>query len=362
MLGRLGRLFIVAVFVPTLCAIAYFGLLASDVYVSESKFVVRAPDKPAASGLGVLLQTAGFSNAGEEVYAAREYVLSRDAARDLNQGNALRRSYGDPGISLFDRFDPVGWDGSFESLYKYYQKRVQVEHDTSSSITTLTVRAYSPHDAQRFNALLLAKAETVVNRLNDRGQKDLISAAALEVANAKEAAAAAAIELSRFRNRESVIDPEQQATVQLQMVSKLQDELIATRTQLLQLRTYTPDNPQIPVMEAGARSLEQQMKAEVAKVAGDSQSLSSRAVRYQRLELESKFADKQLAASMSSLQEARNEARRKQAYVERIVQPSLPDDALEPRRMRGIVTTFVFGCIVWGILRLLIAGIKEHVG
>ncbi len=63
---------------------------------------------------------------------------------------------------------------------------------------------------------------------------------------------------------------------------------------------------------------------------------------------------------MSSLQEARNEARRKQAYVERIVQPSLPDYPLEPRRLRGILAALVISFVVWSILSMLLASVKEH--
>ena len=82
--------------------------------------------------------------------------------------------------------------------------------------------------------------------------------------------------------------------------------------------------------------------------------------RYQRLQLEREFADKRLTAALSSLQEARNEARRQQAYVERIVQPSLPDEAQQPRRLRGIFATFVLGLVAFGVLTMLLAGIREH--
>jgi capsular polysaccharide transport system permease protein len=65
---------------------------------------------------------------------------------------------------------------------------------------------------------------------------------------------------------------------------------------------------------------------------------------------------------MTSLQEARAESRRKQAYVERIAQPSRPDEAREPRRVRGIFATFVLGLIAWTILSMLLAGVREHHG
>ncbi len=144
------------------------------------------------------------------------------------------------------------------------------------------------------------------------------------------------------------------------MVSKLQDELITVKSQLIQLRAFTPENPQIPVLEKRARILSEEIYEQTGRVAGDNRSLAAAAVEYQRLQLENGFAERQLAGAMASLQEARNEARRKQVYVERIVNPNRPDSALEPRRLRGIIATFVVGLIAWGILSLLLAGVREH--
>jgi capsular polysaccharide transport system permease protein len=144
------------------------------------------------------------------------------------------------------------------------------------------------------------------------------------------------------------------------MISKLQDEMIAAKTELLQLQSFTPRNPQIDVLKMRVTGLNREIDEQLGKVAGDRKSLSSTAAQYQRLALESQFADKQLAGAMASLQEAQNEARRKQAYVERIVQPNLPDDSLEPRRIRGILATFALGLVAWGVLTMLLAGVREH--
>ena len=358
--SRVDRLFLLTVVVPTALAVLYFGLFASDVYVSESRFVVRSPDKPATSGLGVLLKSAGFSTAGDEIFAAHEFVQSRDALKELNRDNAVARAFGNSNVSIFDRFNPLGLSGSFEDLYKYFRGKVAVDYATTSSITTLTVRAYSPQDAQKFNRQLLERSEELVNRLNTRGRSDLVQFATEEVVQAKMAAREAALSLARFRNARGIIDPEKQATLQLQMVSKLQDELIGARTQLQQLRAMAPENPQIPILEVRINSLSREIDEQLGLVAGSRRSLSATAAQYQRFELEREFADRRLAAAMNSLEEARNEARRKQAYVERIVQPSLPDEAQEPRRLRGIFATFVLGLVAWAIVSMLLAGIREH--
>jgi len=359
-LKELSALFTIVVVVPCAAAVLYFGLFASDVYVSESRFIVRSPDKPAMGGLGMLFKTAGFSNASDEIIAAQEYVQSRDALRALNRGDAFRKSYSDSSISLFDRFDTLGWSDSFEQLYDYYLGKVKAEHDTTNGIATLTVRAYSPKDAQRFNEQLLEMAEATVNRLNERARQDLVKVSEREVIEAKERSQAASLALSAYRNRAGVIDPEKQATAQIQMVSKLQDQLIAARTQLAQIKAVAPGNPQIAALESQIRSLSGDIDSEMAKIAGGRGSLSSTAAEYQRRLLENQFSDRQLAAAMASLQEAQNEALRQHAYVERIVQPNLPDHAIEPRRLRGIVATLLFSLIAWGVLSMLLAGVREH--
>lgn len=359
-LRYLSPLFIVTVALPTLVAVIYFGFLASEVYISESKFVVRSPDKPAVGGVGVLLKTAGFSNAGEELHATQEFIRSRDALKGLNEDDYFRKAYSADTISAFDRFGSFDWKPSFEDLYTYFQKKVGVRYDATSSITTLTVRAYTPADAKKINENLLMAAEQTVNRLNQRGREDLIKSAMAEVERAKQAAGSSASKLARYRNRSGIVDPEKQAEVQLQMVSKLQDELIANRTQLAELQYYAPSNPQIPALRARIESLKQQIDKEIGKVVGGSSSLAGEIEEYQALVLEDEFASKRLAASLATLQEAEAEARRKQAYVERIAQPSLPDEAEEPRRLRGIFATFVLGCVAWGIIALLFAGVREH--
>ena len=359
-LKKFRPLLLITVVIPTLLSILYFGIFASDVYISESRFLVRSPDKPATTGLGVLLKSTGFANAGDEIYAAHDYLLSRDALQALNRNNAFVRAYTAPTVSIFDRFNPSGFRGTFEDLFEYYEKKVEVAQDSTSSIVTLSVHAFTPRDAQRFNEQLLEMAEATVNKLNERGRQDLIRFAEREVAEAKDNSRTAALALSAYRNEAGVIDPEKQATVQIQMVSKLQDELIATRTQLRELRAFAPQNPQIPVLETRAKGIASEIDEQLGVVTGSSRSLSSRVARYQRLLLESMFADKQLASAMASLEDARNEARRKQAYVERIVQPNLPDDALEPRRMRGILSTLILGLAAWAIISMLIAGLLEH--
>jgi capsular polysaccharide transport system permease protein len=358
-LKSVDRLFAALVILPTLIASLYFGIFASEVYVSESRFIVRSPSKPNLSPLGVVLGGGSLVGASEESEAVTEFLSSRQSLAVINEDGYATRAWGNPSIFWFDRFGRFGTDTE-EDLFEYYLKQVTAEDSTTTMVTVLSVKSFDPKTAQTINRRLLEKSEVLVNELSDRARRDAISFAEAELARARAQAQEAALALATFRDREGVIDPELQVSAGLQMISKLQDQLIAAQTQLLQLQTYTPRASQIPFLRTQIRNLEREIANQTAQLAGNKGSLSSASVRYQELKLASEYAEKQLGITLSAYQEAQAEARRKQAYVERISSPSLPDDAAYPRRFRNIIATFVLGLLAWGVASMLLVGIREH--
>lgn len=345
---------------PTAAAALYFGVLASDVYISESRFVVRSPSASPATGLGGVLQGVGLARSSEDALTVHDYVLSRDALRQLESSMGLSRNFGALSVDRLSRFAGLDADESFEALHRYYQRRVSVAVDGVSGITVLRTSAFTAQDALRMNQQLLEAGERLVNQLNERSRHDTLRQAADEVAQAEKRARTAAASIAQFRSERAVFDPDRQSALQLQLISKLQDELISTRTQLAQVQELTPDNPQIQPLQRRIATLQQEITAETAKVIGPTQSLSGKSAFFSLLEADRMLADKQLSAALLFLEQARREALRKQLYLERIVEPSLPDSAVEPRRLQGVAATFVLGLLTWGILSLLLAGVREH--
>jgi len=351
----------VAVIVPTLLACLYFGVIASDVYISESRFVVRNPERATQTGLGALLQGTGFSRSQDDTYAVHDFVLSRDALRELDSKLKLREAFGNEEIDPINRFPGLRrWDTSFEALYDYYQKHVEVNYDAVSSISVLRIRGYTANDAQRINETLLEMGERLVNNMNSRSRSDLIQVAEQEVKVAEDRAKAAAALLSAFRSDRSVFDPDRQSALQLQVVARLREELLGAETQLDQVRKVAPSNPQIGSLENRVQGLRTAIAAENARMLGKGSGLTAQSPVFDRLTLERTFADRQLGGALAALDSARSEAARKQLYLERLVQPNLPDNALEPRRLRGILTVLVVGLVLWGVVSLVSASVREH--
>ncbi|WP_373976092.1 capsule biosynthesis protein [Chitinibacter sp. SCUT-21] len=354
------KLFIGTVAIPTFIATIYFGIIASDVFTSESSFVVRSQQKQSPSSLNAILQSNGIGRAGDETYPVHDFISSRDALRELEKTFNLKEKYGSQSIDFIGRFPGILWDNNFEDFHLFFLKKANVEFDLVTGITTLKVSAYEPKLAQEINIKLLKMSEDLINRLNLRAREDSLAFASKIVNEAEEETKKAAISLSKYRNQSGVFDPYQQSAGQLKQITALTEELIKNQVQLAQLQDLTPNNPQIPSVKNRISSLQNIIALEKEKITGKGTSLSSEAAEFQKLSLDQAFAERRLAAAMTFLEQARADSLRQSLYIERIAEPHLPDVATQPKRFRGVLATFIIGLILWGVLSMLLAGVREH--
>src|SRR5438876_12420278 len=69
---------------PTLVAGVYYFAIASDLYLSEVKFVVRGPAKSPVSAISAMLASASPA-VSEDTFAVHEYLMSRDVVQRLDR-------------------------------------------------------------------------------------------------------------------------------------------------------------------------------------------------------------------------------------------------------------------------------------
>ncbi|ASU15431.1 capsule polysaccharide transporter [Actinobacillus pleuropneumoniae] len=360
-LKKLNPLFWVTVAIPTVLSAFYFGSVASDIYISESSFVVRSPkNQTALTGVGALLQGSGFSRAQDDTYTVQEYMHSRTALEQLMKDLPIREYYENQG-DIIARFNGFGLNNSKEAFYKYFRDRLSVDFDSVSGIASLRIRAFNAEEGQQINQKLLAEGETLINRLNERARKDTISFAEQAVKEAENNVNATASDLSKYRIKNKIFDLPAQSGVQLSLISSLKSELIRVETQLAQLQSITPDNPQVDALLMRQKSLRKEIDEQSKQLSSNSNSsIAIQTADYQRLVLANELAQQQLTAALTSLQNTKNEADRQQLYLEVISQPSKPDWAEEPYRLYNILATFFIGLMLYGVLSLLIASVREH--
>ena len=356
------RWFLLFVVLPTLLATLYYGLIASDVYVSQSRFVIKAPgQKSMPTGtLANLIQTSGFVGGEQETKEVMDYIRSRDALADLQRQMNVRSLYEDAGADFLSRFPRPFRENSFEGLFKYYQTMVSASPDSESGMAVVETRAFRPEDARNINARLLQLSEQLVNKLNERAERRAVTEAEQRVLAAEMRVRRARVALSGFRNRQEVIDPAKQATGVLEISNKLVTEHAALKAQLDLMQRVAPANPSIPALRARINALGSEIAAQDARVVGTSTGIASKVGGYENLLAEQEFAQQTLTAAGTSLEQARAEALKQQYYLERVVEPNLPDSAQLPNRLKNILVILGASLCLYLIGWMLVRGILEH--
>jgi capsular polysaccharide transport system permease protein len=345
---------------PTALTAIYYFLIAAPMYVSEAEFVVRSPSHPQIGSLAGLLQGTGIAKAPDDVYSVNDFIQSRDAITALEKDIDLRGLFGRPEADYLARYPNLFYDRTGEEFYKYYQKRVSADYDTTTQMITVTVKAFTAQDAQKLASLLIQESEALVNRLNERAHDNAIRDAEKDVKLAEDHVVEAQQNMLGYRTREKLLDPGKSSGVIFETVAKLQGELVATQMQLAEIEHGSPDSPIKSELQTRISTLQQQVQNQKSKLTGSDGSMAPKIPEYEQLMLQQEFASKELASTMASLESARAEARRQQIYLDRVVEADLPDKSMYPKRLISVLIVFVSCFLAYSIGSLLLAGVREH--
>ncbi|PWR18227.1 hypothetical protein [Zavarzinia compransoris] len=349
------------VLLPTLVSAVYLFAFASDLYVSEARYIIRSPNRSQFSLISTVLQGTGLAKAQDDTYAVNDFLRSRDAVAAIEAGGVdLRQIYGRTDADVLSRYPNPVFDETEDGLFRYYLKQVALSLNGSTGITTLSASAFRPEDAQVVARAALVAGETLINQLSVRAQENALSDAQNEVANAENRVKAAERALLDYRERELILDPTQQSALLIEGIAKLQAQLSAANAQLTQVLQNSPRSPLIPSLRAAVRALEGEIEREQAKVAGTAGAMAQKLGEYQFLIMEQVFSEVRLTAATAGLELARMEAQRQHFYLERVVEPGLPDKAIEPRRATLVATIFVFAFLAFSTLWVTSPRVRNH--
>jgi capsular polysaccharide transport system permease protein len=357
------KLFLGIVVVPTFLVAIYFFLIAAPRYVSEASFIVRSAangsfgSSAAATG-AVPLSSAGAP--GDFADAVNSYILSRDMVDQLEKADALRSALARRESDFLYRFPNFYRRDNREQLYYHYLRMVSADLDKTSGINTVSVTIFRPEDSQNLVNAVLQHAEELINRLNDRMMKDAESYAQSVVKRAQDHVVDLGLRLVEFRNSVGSVDPSRESATALDQIAQMTTELAEMQASLQQQISLSPSSPAIPPLRERIRTYQEQIEREKLKIVGADRSLAAKLSEFERLTLERQLAAREMDSALAGLTAARQDAQRQHLYLQRITEPNLADEAKYPRRVLGVILTFVLFLAIFVVVNSIYKGIIEH--
>jgi capsular polysaccharide transport system permease protein len=346
-----SKVFIFLVLIPNLISISYYGLLASPIYVSESRFVIYQPSG-GGSNIVSMLSGSNGGNSASGAYMVNDYIRSWSAMTAANDKLGLSHMYENRNVDFVDRFGGLLYPyRDLNSLLRYYRSMVIDGVDNRTAISKLRVYAYTPQDAYHINGFLLRTSESVVNAINRKEVSAFTSYAKINLFQARKDMETADAALNSYRNYARIYNPNGQSMLSMAMAKKIQEEIVNKEMELSSLTKQTPNNPIIATVKNDIYSLQSSLNNQKSAIAGGKASLAVKNTKYQELAIRVNMAKQALTSAVVGLQEARLHAQKHEFFMETISPPNVPDAPTRPYRFEYIAIVFAVTILLWSIIR-----------
>jgi capsular polysaccharide transport system permease protein len=337
----------------------YWAVWASDRFVSESNVVLESPQiaPPQLSFSSLLSGTASGSG---DMLLLRDYLLSVDMLRKVDDELGFREHYASQGVDVFSRL--ADKQAPMEELHEYYLKRISVELDEYAQVLRIKVQAFSPGMSHAIASLLLQEGENQMNAMGQRLAEEQVRFLEKQVQQLSEHFQLARRKLLDYQNANGLVSPTGTVESLNAVVANLEGQLANLKARHTALSSYqSARSPEVLRVFSEIKALNQQIGQERARMAQQSGgALNAVSSEYQTLELKAQFAQESYSTALAALENTRIEAARKLKQVSVLQSPTFPEYAVEPERFYNSVVFTILALFVGLIMQMLVLIIKDH--
>jgi capsular polysaccharide transport system permease protein len=342
-------------------AVMYWGLIASDRYVSEAHVIIQQIDPPAGTSLDIssMIGMSGGSTRADQMFL-RDHLLSVDMLAKLDSQLGLREHYSDRRYDMLSRL----WskDISQERFHSYYLSRIGVVFDDNAGVLIIRVEAFTPEKAHEIASMLVEEGERYMNQMDRRLAQEQVAFIEKQVEQISERVITARQAVLTFQNERNLVSPQGTAEALFGIISQLEGRLIELKTQRDALLGYQQaQSPAVVDVDLQVAAVKKQIAREQARLTSSERQTLNRIVEeYQRLEMNAEFAREMYKAGLTALEKHRVEAGRMLKMVSVLQRPTHPQYPLEPRRIYNTTVFILSTLLLAGILTLLKVIIRDH--
>lgn len=354
--ASVGLLLVVAVL-----STIYYGLIARDRYASVSVVAITDTSSAAMASSGaasLLAAVGGAASHGDALYL-QSYIRSMDMLNRLDKQFDLRAHYSVPSVDFFYRLSPSAKN---EEFLEYFRSRVSVSLDDFSGLLTIEVQGFDREFSQTLSKAIIANGEALINENSHRIARERMAFAESEVQRALGRVQKAKAEVIAFQSKNKLMDPLSQSTAASSLLASLQATQAKQEADLKAAQAFmSEDSLQVRSLRGQLEATKSQLEAErIRATTVQGNTLPTLNVEFQALLTQATYAEETYKASTIAYEQARLDASRKLKAV-MVMEPStLPDKATYPRRILEWLTALAISVMVFTILRLVHATIKEH--
>ena len=351
-------LFLILFIIPVTLVAVYEYVYSTNRYESTA-IVYITEESTQASPLDLTL--LGITNTGSsrDILVLKSFIESHALLKKFDTQLGLRKHFSNPDIDVISRLPE---DASDEEYYDYYLNRVSAEYDDEAQLLSFSVRTFKPEYSQKLLGFILQESQVFIDRLNSNVSDSQLAFFNEEVKRSEIALGKEKAKLRAFQKKNKFLSTEVASQAIISTISALEQALAQKKSELNSRTSQLGANsPTLRRLRAEITAVQNQIRAQNDRLAsGKDGSLSELDAKFRDFTLLIEFKTLRYKANLDALANAQVEAARRLRFLTIVSPPTLADESLFPNRPAIVITAAMIALMIYFVLSVLVAVIREH--
>jgi capsular polysaccharide transport system permease protein len=351
-------LFILFFVLPLTVVAIYEIYYATDRYHSDSSIIITQEQGNVPTfDLSVIGLPAVSQD--KDALVVQEFIQSLDMLNYLEDKLKLREHYAQTSIDWISKLPP---NASLEDFHKYIKGYITADYDTEAKIIHVHVQAFDRDYAQAVLNAVIARSQEFIDKLNARvtGEQTVFFEKQLGISEQR--LREVKDEVVKFQRDHRLLTTDSEAALIMENISGLEKLLTSKQAELTtKLQELSVTSPAIQTLKLDIASIQTQIDREKDRLSGGAGiALNELDSQFRAIQLNLEFVTNIYKSNLTQLEQARIEAIRRLKFLVVVTQPTLADSSQFPDRKFIIGSAAMVLLMIYFVLALIVAIIREH--
>jgi len=339
--------------------VIYIFFIKSELFESQTNVVIKDLNSNTMV-VGGLPFLSPASSDTQSIYAIQTYLKSLDELQKIDTLFHLRKHYMSTNVDIVQRLQKWSTQEDFLSLYN---ERLEIMFDPVSNILNIRFLHTNPKIAYDILNQLIKDADKKINGYNKLIAKKQLVFIETQVKQNQQALEKSILELERFQNKYTLLDPSQTAQAHFSLITTLEGQLLQKQAKLKDLLQYmNKNNFEITRLksdiEASSKTLEKMKKTLASK---EKKSLNLYIFEFERLKGMIELNKELYKQSLLKMEQVKTDINKNSKILLVLTKPFVPQGYKYPEKFKDVITLLLVLLLLYGIVSLIEAIIKEHI-
>ncbi|MCH9739443.1 MAG: hypothetical protein K0U38_01190 [Epsilonproteobacteria bacterium] len=327
----------------------------------ESSSTVLIKDlKPTATPSDMLSALMPVSSSNmQDSKLLEKFIYSSEMFQKVDEKFFLRQHYRSEKLDFLQRMYSFS---SFENYFSLYKKRLTITYDDLSGTLDITFLHTNPKLAQEILLYIIHQAEEKLNMYDKENGNELLDFINQQEKENKKILIISIEKLLSYQNSHKTIDPSIDIKAKSGILAKLETNLVQKEIEYANLKQYMNyQSIELKTLRGEIQSLKQKLSEVRSELSGTgSDELNENLFEFETLRSDVEFNKERYKQTLIQLDIASIQATQNAKNLIVITRPTLSDYYSSPDKMKNILTLLLVLFMIYGIVTMIYAIIKDH--